>query len=163
MMCCTCNIDWTAVSAIATLIMAIATFFTIRQNKKQLDEMKRQWSEERKPRIRLSIENYGIHCYLKVENLGVVPAYNVKLTIDPQSVNNFDTVILCDEELGNNGWVVAENITIHPFEPYSYALFHATYCIDFGHIKIKMQIDDIESEHCIDFHDLMLDIINHKI
>lgn len=162
-MCCTCNIDWAAVSAIATLVMAIATFFTIRQSRKQLDEMKRQWDEERKPRIRLSIENYGMHCYLKVENLGLVQANNVKLSIDPQSVNYFNTVIPCDEELGNNGWVVAENITIHPFEPYSCALFHATDCIDFGQIKIKMQIGNIESEHCIDFHSLMLDIVNHKV
>ena len=41
------------ISALATSIMAIATFITIRQNKKQLKEMKRQWEEEHRPKIEL--------------------------------------------------------------------------------------------------------------
>lgn len=39
---CAINIDWVAVSAIATGIMAVATFITIRNSKKQFVELQRQ-------------------------------------------------------------------------------------------------------------------------
>ncbi|MCX4334192.1 putative phage abortive infection protein [uncultured Muribaculum sp.] len=39
---CTINIDWVAVGAIATGIMAVATFATIRNSKKQFVELQRQ-------------------------------------------------------------------------------------------------------------------------
>ena len=46
---------WTALSAIATIAMALATFITLRQNRKQLDEMKRQWEESKKPIVEPSL------------------------------------------------------------------------------------------------------------
>lgn len=42
------SIDWTAVSAIATLLMTIATFITIIYSRKQMKEIQRQWEENNK-------------------------------------------------------------------------------------------------------------------
>lgn len=44
--------DWfVALSAIATLFMAGVTYGSLRQNKEQLNELKRQWEEQNTPRI----------------------------------------------------------------------------------------------------------------
>lgn len=61
----------TYLSSIASFAMVFITWKTLRQNKEQLDELKRQWAEQCKPLLSLTIENYGIHCYLKVRNVGI--------------------------------------------------------------------------------------------
>lgn len=81
------NIDWTAISAIATLVMAIATFFTLRQNRKQLQEMKRQWVEDKKPILVLSLVKLPFHIDsvsygIEIRNIGKSVASDVKVDID---------------------------------------------------------------------------------
>ena len=48
-------IDWVAISAIATALMTIVTFFTLIQNRKQLNELKRQWHEANNAKLIFSI------------------------------------------------------------------------------------------------------------
>ena len=76
------SIDWTAISAIATLLMTIATFVTIIYNRKQIKEIQRQWYEEHKARLLFSIVVYNGLFLLKVENAGTRPAYNIHLKIN---------------------------------------------------------------------------------
>jgi hypothetical protein len=40
------HIDWNALTAIGTILLAIITYCTVRQNKSQLKEMRRQWDIE---------------------------------------------------------------------------------------------------------------------
>lgn len=83
-----CKIDWTAVSAIATLIMAIATFVTIRQNKKQLKELQRQWNETNRARLTFSVIVYDGVLLLKITNCGTATAYNVTISFNNEFIDN---------------------------------------------------------------------------
>ena len=85
----TIQIDWIAVSAIATLIMAFATFLTLWHSRKQLEEMKRQWSEEHQPVIdakyvKSPLKNYGI----QLINNGKGEADNIKISFDLSTIEN---------------------------------------------------------------------------
>ena len=85
----TIQIDWIAISAIATLIMAFATFLTLWQSRKQLEEMKRQWSEEHQPVIDAKYvksppKNYGI----QLINNGKGEADNIKISFDLSTIEN---------------------------------------------------------------------------
>lgn len=73
------TIDWTAISSIVSLVMVIATFVTLRVNSKQLEELKRQWKEEHRPNIQLSIIVKNGHFLVCVSNMGNELATNVKL------------------------------------------------------------------------------------
>ena len=98
-----CTIDWTAVSAIVSGIMVIITFFSLMQSKKQLKEMKRQWEAEKAPNIILSLGISQTNLFLKINNVGIFPAENVKLSINDDFYNSlpddgakssFDTLAL---------------------------------------------------------------------
>lgn len=82
------SIDWTAISAIATLLMTIATFVTIIYNRKQIKEIQRQWYEEHKARLLFSIVAYNGLFLLKIENAGARPAYNIHLKINDSFLDN---------------------------------------------------------------------------
>ena len=82
------NIDWTAISSIATLIMVVATFVSLRQNKRQLKEMKRQWYEEQRPRLNISVIISQRTYFLRIYNTGHSNAYNIKLSINDDFVSN---------------------------------------------------------------------------
>ena len=67
------------VAAAATLIMVIYTSGALKQNREQLEEMKRQWQEEHRARLVFSIAfEQGLYV-LKIANVGMEPAYNIKL------------------------------------------------------------------------------------
>lgn len=73
------TIDWTAISSIVSLIMVIATFVTLRVNSKQLKEIKRQWKEEHRPNLQISLVVKNEHFLVCVSNVGNDLAINVKL------------------------------------------------------------------------------------
>lgn len=82
--------DWlmfwaTYISAIASFAMVFITWWTLRQNKNQLNEIKRQWEEENRPRLEIyfindELKTKGLR--IEVVNLGKSPAYDVKLFVD---------------------------------------------------------------------------------
>ena len=82
------SIDWTAVSAVATLLMTIATFVTIVYNRKQIKETQRQWHEENKARLLFSIVVYNGLFLLKIENAGKRSAYNIHIEINDSFLDN---------------------------------------------------------------------------
>ena len=72
------NIDWTAVSSIVLLIMVVATFVTLWVNGRQLKEMKRQWKEEHRPNLQISIVVKNEYFLLCVSNVGNELATDVR-------------------------------------------------------------------------------------
>ncbi len=77
------TLDWVAISAIITLLMAIATFCSLWQNRKQLNELKRQWEEVHKPHVIAVLCRYSSKCYVVIKNISNNYAYciNVNLSI----------------------------------------------------------------------------------
>ena len=89
---CLCNIDWTAISAIATLVMAFATFLALGQSRKQLSEMKRQWLEEQKPNIEATLVHspnaIGVDSTcIQLFNYGKGIANNISISFDDTFLN----------------------------------------------------------------------------
>lgn len=76
------------ISSIVSFAMVLITFETLEQNKKQFDEMKKQWDEERLPNLILSVGISQHALFLKVCNIGLYPAYNVKLSINDEFYNS---------------------------------------------------------------------------
>ena len=80
-------INWTAISAIATFGMAIATFVTLRQNGKQLKEIKRQWDEDNRPILEINLVNPpfsldSMDLYFEIINIGKGVAKNISIFFD---------------------------------------------------------------------------------
>lgn len=94
------SINWTAISSVATAVMAFATFLTIYYNRKQIKEMQKQWYEANKARIIFSIISYRKLFLLKIENIGNETAYNVQISIN-DSFKNKMLVVEYKERLNN--------------------------------------------------------------
>ncbi|MDR2908169.1 MAG: hypothetical protein LBU91_09315 [Bacteroidales bacterium] len=85
---------WVALSAGATVLMAIATFVTLRQNRKQLNELKKQWQEEHKANIQFSIEIVATIFFLKIENTGKSVAEIKRIQINSEFIDKMTTPYL---------------------------------------------------------------------
>ena len=91
---------WTALTAVGTIAMAIATFCSLRQNdklldenKKQLEEMKRQWEEDNKPKFDIKlIASPSIYALfstsIQIYNYGKSLANNVKISFEDEFLNS---------------------------------------------------------------------------
>lgn len=77
------SIGWTEASVIVSSIMAIATFWTIYESRRQFKEMKRQWDEDHRPRLIVSVISTEDYFMFKVENVGRDIAKNVKFKFNP--------------------------------------------------------------------------------
>ena len=62
--------------------MVFITYKTLKQNNEQLDELKRQWEDEHRPRINISIAIYRKALFIKIKNIGVGNATNIKLSFN---------------------------------------------------------------------------------
>lgn len=79
--------DWlmfwvTYISAIASFAMVFITWRTLQQNKEQLNELKRQWEEQNKPKLFCSLEKSNEDMLLILENISNSAATNVSIAID---------------------------------------------------------------------------------
>lgn len=66
-------------TAIGTVLLAIAAFWTLRQNKRQLQVLQNQQHEERRARLSFEIVFFEKTTCLKIVNVGSESAYNVHL------------------------------------------------------------------------------------
>ena len=87
------NLFWSALTAIGTLAMAIVAYKTLCKNDDQVKEMKRQWEEDHRPYIDITLEyKHSLSStesrYLKIENYGKGTANYVKLLFDEAFINN---------------------------------------------------------------------------
>jgi len=81
MIMCLCGIDWTNISAIATLVMAVLTFLTLCVSVYLIHD-------ERRPHLQLSIVKIEQAFYLKVKNVGSRAARGVKLIVEGEPIEN---------------------------------------------------------------------------
>ncbi|MBR1835227.1 MAG: hypothetical protein IJ785_06950 [Bacteroidales bacterium] len=72
----------TYTGSIGTILMVFITYKTLKQNNEQLDELKRQWEDEHRPRINISIAIYRKALFIKIKNIGVGNATNIKLSFN---------------------------------------------------------------------------------
>ena len=91
---------WTALTAVGTIAMAVATFCSLRQNdkllvenKKQLEEMKRQWNEENKPKLEIKLVNSPNvfeldSTSIQIYNYGKSLADNIKIIFDKSFIDS---------------------------------------------------------------------------
>lgn len=77
----------TYLSALASFAMVIITWITLRQNKEQLNELKRQWNEKNKPIIHLTIEYIEKAFFLKVENIGNETLTKVRIVLGEKALS----------------------------------------------------------------------------
>lgn len=75
-------------SAAATFIMVIFTWLTLKQNSQQLEELKRQWSEDHRARLSFSIVSKQGIFMLMIANVGKETAYNIRLTFSDQFIES---------------------------------------------------------------------------
>lgn len=108
--CCIYWQGWTAIAAIATGLSAIATavmaFVALRsllQNKKQLDELKKQREEENRARLVFEIISCQQIFILKIMNVGKSTAFDVFLNIKSKLIEeHFSEYIKSIFEQNNN-------------------------------------------------------------
>lgn len=67
--------------------MIIFTYYSLKNNKETLNEMKKEWDEERKANLYFSIEDRIGLFVLKVANIGKSPAYNVRLKFNKEFID----------------------------------------------------------------------------
>lgn len=102
-----CKIDWTAIAAIVSGAMVVLTFFSLVQNKHQLREMKRQWSEEHRANVVFKIKHIGYGIYrLVMENTGKETAKEIRFSLDSAFLNSVSLSSLRDylSEIQNNSY-----------------------------------------------------------
>lgn len=76
-----CTFDWSAISAIVSFIMVIATFLTLYFNQKHL-------REERRARLNCRICTYNHAYFLEIYNSGQEDAYNINLIFNDIFLNH---------------------------------------------------------------------------
>lgn len=133
-----CTMDWVAIGAIATGLMAIVTLYSLIQNRKQLTELKRQWDEQNKLRLFPSIVKKNGKSYLVLSNYSQVFASNIKLSVTKNSETKLDWFDRFQENL---------NRSILQLEPFSskYMMFNYTNWAETiydGHFVVSIMIDD---------------------
>ncbi len=103
-------------SALGTIAMAGFAFVSIRQNNKQLAELKRQWHEQNRPRLMPFFVSYHGRStpqgYLRIKNISNVPAFGVSIEISSQDEN-----VTNDSYIRYNELATAFQNTTFPLEP----------------------------------------------
>lgn len=79
------------IGALASFAMIVITIHTLRQNKMQLDEMKRQWEEEHRPHLTCRITVYKTAFFLQIFNPSKYDASNVIITFGNELIYNLDS------------------------------------------------------------------------
>lgn len=107
---------WAAyISAIASFAMVIITWMTLSQNKAQLNEMKRQWEEEHRPRLEIyfaktpSAKNYGI----EIVNIGKSPATDIEFSLNKELLDHIHNANAREalQKIGNTQLSILPNDT----------------------------------------------------
>ncbi len=78
----------TYLAAIASFAMVLITWWTLKQNKEQLEEIKRQWKEQNMPRVSCTLEKNSEHVLVELHNTSQVPAHKVGVRITNNSGEN---------------------------------------------------------------------------
>ncbi len=110
-------------SALASAVMIAYTAMTLKNNKSQLDELKRQWDEEHKPDVSVSYNMIDHVAYLRLVNTSKSEVYDLSISgdfyVNGEKNNSFDLSILEQFNINIESHGI-RNIVIHPnIEPLS--------------------------------------------
>lgn len=110
-------------SSIASAVMIAYTAMTLKNNKNQLDELKRQWNEEHKPDVSVSYNMIDNVAYLRLVNTSKSEVYDLSISgafyVNGEKNNYFDLSILEQFNINIESHGI-RNIIIHPnIEPLS--------------------------------------------
>lgn len=78
------------IGALASFAMIAITIYTLRQNKMQLEEIKRQWEEEHRPHLVCRVIMYKKAFFLQIFNPSKYDASNVRITFGEDLIHNLD-------------------------------------------------------------------------
>lgn len=126
-------LDWVAISAVATALMTLVTFLTLIQNRKQLNELKRQWHEANKAKLIFSIifiDNFLL-C-LEVKNIGNSLAENIKFSINDSFLDKLIHPRLKETFVNLN----KQSFFLKPYEKKQYLLCHTRSSGNTSHYKL---------------------------
>lgn len=100
----------TYISAAASFFMIYVTYLSLKQNRKQLDEMKRQWDYDHKKELVAYLVVHNKYFYLCIKNTSIVPIINIHASIThipsgihkpyAEFLNNFNNSIFSIEAGG---------------------------------------------------------------
>lgn len=101
----------TYISAAASFLMIYVTYLSLKQNRKQLDEMKRQWDDDHKKELVAYMVVHDSRFYLCIKNTSIVPITNIRATIShvpsgahkpyDEFLNNFNNSVFSIEAGGS--------------------------------------------------------------
>ncbi len=137
----------TYLAAIASFAMVFVTWRTLRQNKNQLDELKRQWEEEHKPNVLIYLVRGFLSDSVDIEilNIGKSPAKNILFKIDCSIFDDIplDTVKENLKKIGNS-----RPSFLLPNESLIFSLYKKDYisCGDKSHDKYSIAGVKVEKE-----------------
>lgn len=84
-------------SALMSLAMVIITWYTLKQNKEQLEEIKKERQEDllerkesQRPRLVFDIIIDQVFYYLRIRNIGKENAFNVSITVNEDFIQNIE-------------------------------------------------------------------------
>ena len=77
-------------SALMSLGMVIITWYTLKQNKEQLDEIKRERKESQRARLVFDIIVSQTAFFLRIRNIGKENAFNVSITVNEDFIHNIE-------------------------------------------------------------------------
>lgn len=97
--------------AIASFVMIYYTARTLKNNKEQLNEMKRQWQEEHRPEIIAYLVAHENFLHLCVKNISIITVKNIRISINhisdkkdflfpKQAIENINNAIFSIEPSG---------------------------------------------------------------
>ena len=77
-------------SALMSLAMVIITWYTLKQNKEQLDEIKRERKESQQARLVFDVIVSQTAFFLRIRNIGKENALNVSITVNEDFIQNIE-------------------------------------------------------------------------
>lgn len=136
---------WTAfwgtyLSAIASFVMALITWKTLGQNSEQLNEIRRQWNEQNKPKVFCSLEKDNLDILLVIYNASNSVATNVCISIVNKNVKE-NPIFLRYAKLLENTLFSITPLQRKVINLYLAAYVEEDYSKQF--IDVKVQIGDI--------------------
>lgn len=78
-------------SAIMSSVMVIITWYTLKQNKKQLEEIKKERLESQRARLVFDIIISQKAYFLRIRNIGKENAFNVSITVNEDFIQNIES------------------------------------------------------------------------
>lgn len=98
------EINWTAISSIVSSIMVLIALISLCQNRKQLHLLEKQREEDLRAKLVLEIISWQNLFLLKISNIGKETAYNIKIDIEGELIDNHFSNNIKDEfkSLSNN-------------------------------------------------------------